>query len=136
MRMPPHLHIAVLEPEIAICHLPPDAEPPRPVPGTVIHSVTVTPEEISVVCEAAHAPAGARVERGWRALWIKGPIDFSLVGVLNSILDPLVKAHVPVFAISTFETDYVLVRGADLRAALTALRIAEHTIEPAPASPD
>ncbi len=135
MRMPPHLHIAVLEPEIAVCSLPPDVAPPRPVPGTVIYSVTVTPEEISVVCEAAHAPAGARVERGWRALRIQGPLDFSLVGVLNSVLTPLVKAQVPVFAISTFQTDFVLVRDTDLRPALTVLRIAEHTIESAPASP-
>jgi hypothetical protein len=128
MLMPPTLTISLLPDELVICRLPADATPPAVVPGGPLYSVTASADEISIVCRLEDAPEGATVERGWRAFVTEGPLDFSLVGVLNSMLTPLVGAKVPVFAMSTYATDYVLVREQDVRPATTALKIAGHTV--------
>src|ERR1700761_9598715 len=75
-----------------------------------LYSLTQTGAERSLVCEANRVPPDAKAERGWRCLRIAGPLDFSLVGVLAAIADPLARAAVPIFVISTFDTDYVLVK--------------------------
>jgi hypothetical protein len=69
-----------------------------------------------------------RCEGGWRALRVAGSLDFSLVGVLAGLLDPLARAGVSVFVLSTFDTDYLLVKGHDLEKALAALRRAGHAV--------
>ena len=126
--MPPKLTISLLPDDLVVCRLPADATPPAVVTGSRLYSVTASADEISIVCREAEAPAGATVEHGWRAFVADGPLDFSLVGVLNSMLTPLVDAKVPVFAMSTYTTDYVLVREQDVRPATTALKIAGHTV--------
>lgn len=128
MLMPPRLTISLLPDELAVCRLSADVEPPALPAGGSFYSITRTPDEVSIVCPAARVPDGADSERGWRAFVVDGPLDFSLVGVLDSVLTPLVEARVPVFAISTYTTDYVLVREMDLRPAKTALKIAGHTL--------
>jgi hypothetical protein len=87
-------------------------------------SVTRTREELSVVC--ADAEVAASCERGFRALAVAGPLDLELVGVLASLLEPLADAAIPVLALGTYDTDYLLVRADDLDAALAALRAAGH----------
>jgi hypothetical protein len=67
-------------------------------------------------------PPGVAAERGWRAIKVKGPLAFSLTGVLHGILAPLAAAEVSIFALSTYDTDYILVRDAGLARALAALR--------------
>jgi uncharacterized protein len=103
-----------------------------PIPGWAasapICSITRTADELSIVAPESATPAGVRAERGWRALKIAGPIDFALTGVLASILDPLAAAHIGIFAISTFDTDYVMVRTESLEPAIAALRAAGHTV--------
>ncbi len=89
-------------------------------------SVTRTAEELSIVCESSQVPQDARAQRGWRALRVAGTLDFSLTGVLASIADPLARAGVSIFAISTFDTDYVLVR--ELSEAIQALEAAGHEV--------
>ena len=128
MLMPPKLTISLLPDPLVVCRLPADAAPPAVVTGSPLYSVTASADEISIVCGDADVPAGATVERGWRAFVVDGPLDFSLVGVLNSMLTPLVDAKVPVFAMSTYTTDYVLVREQDVRPARTAFKIAGHTV--------
>lgn len=91
-------------------------------------SITKTADELSIVCESSLVPEGIRAQRGWRALKIEGPLDFALVGVLVSIVQPLVSAGISIFAISTFDTDYVLVGGAQLGAAIAALQSAGHDV--------
>ncbi len=119
----------VVEPGIlSVCRLDPDARWPDPPEGAVVHSVTRTADELSVVCGAGHEPDGARTEPGWRALRIVGPLDFTLVGVVASVATPLADAAVPVFVLSTFATDLLLVKGADLAAAVAALEAAGHTV--------
>jgi len=74
------------------------------------------------VCLEADAPADARVERGWRALKLHGPIPFSEVGVLAALAGAVARAGLSVFALSTYDTDYLLLRADDLPAGLDALR--------------
>jgi hypothetical protein len=96
--------------------------------------VVRTREEVSVVCsedachdgDAAHAHNAIKVERGWVALKLEGPFPFAMTGVLASVLAPLAEAKIPIFAISTFDTDYVLLKSADLEGARKALRAAGH----------
>jgi uncharacterized protein len=133
MRLPPQLHLTVLPGEFAVCQLPAGSEPPAHQPGTAFWSMTVTPEEVSVVCLAEEVPADANVHRGLRAIKIEGPLDFDVVGVLGSLTAPLTRAQVSVFAVSTYNTDYVLVGEHNLRQAVTALKIAGHLFEPRPA---
>jgi hypothetical protein len=90
--------------------------------------VTRTPDELSIVCAAGAVPDGSRSERGWRALRVAGPLDFSLTGVLVSLLAPLADAAVPAFAVSTHDTDYLLVKEESLARAADALRRAGHRL--------
>jgi hypothetical protein len=87
-----------------------------------LFSVTRTEDELSVVCPETEAPAGARVERGWRALKLQGPIPFSETGVIAGLATALAKEDLSVFALSTYDTDYLLLRGDDLSRAVDALR--------------
>ncbi|MBP2636417.1 MAG: hypothetical protein H6Q72_2324 [Firmicutes bacterium] len=91
-------------------------------------SVTKTTEELSIVCSEAVIPDEALCERGWRALKIAGILDFSLVGILSVVSEVLANVGVSIFAISTYNTDYILVRDNDLDAAVKALAGKGYTI--------
>ena len=95
---------------------------------TGVVSLTWTPDETSVICRADRVPAGAIVETGWRCFRVAGPLDLALTGILASIASPLAGARVNIFAFSTFDTDYVLVPGVRLAAAVAALAGAGHRI--------
>lgn len=90
------------------------------VPGTAFVSVTRTSSELSIVCPADMAPAGARVEGPWQAYAVDGTLDFAMVGVLVRLTTPLAAAGISVFAVSTFDTDYLLVPAARSEAAVRA----------------
>ena len=85
-------------------------------------SVTRTAEELSIVCEESAVPDDVRAERGWRALQLEGPIPFELTGVAAKFTNVLAERKISVFVISTFDTDYVLVKEASLDDAVEALR--------------
>jgi hypothetical protein len=91
--------------------------------------MTRTPDEISIVCDQSVVPERVRCERNWRCLKLAGPIPFSTVGVLASVVSPLADASISVFAISTFDTDYLMVKERDVEKAVEALRQAGHKIE-------
>ena len=74
-------------------------------------------------------PTDASAERGWCALEVAGPLDFSLTGVVASLVSPLAEAEVPIFVLSTFETDYLLVRERDLERSVEALAEAGHVVD-------
>jgi uncharacterized protein len=95
----------------------------------VFFSITRTADELSVVCAERDAPKDAKVEGGWRAMKVEGTLDFSLTGVLASISAPLADAGVSIFVVSTYETDYVLVKEASLMKAVPALEAAGHSVE-------
>jgi hypothetical protein len=122
------MRLAVLPGEFGVARL--DATDPTPgwaAQGSLC-SVTRTAEELSVVCAAEAIPAGVRAERGWRCLRVAGPLSFSLTGVIASIADPLAAAGLSIFVISTYDTDFVLVRGQTLGGAIECLRGAGHEV--------
>jgi len=84
-------------------------------------SITKTKEELSVVCPEDVAPAAATIEPDWRCLKVEGPLDFGLTGILSSLLEPLAKAKIGIFTISTFDTDYILVKKENLRKTIAIL---------------
>lgn len=96
--------------------------------GSGFVSITRTPDELSVVCAEDRVPSGTRCESGYVAIAVDGPLDPSLVGILVSIASPLAQARIPILAIGTFDTDYVLVREAHLERTLAVLREAGHTV--------
>jgi hypothetical protein len=98
------------------------------VDGPGLVSTTRTAEELSIVCATARVPLGVRVQGGWRAFQLHGPIPFSQTGVLSSLLAPLAAARVSIFAVSTFDTDYVLVPEGQLDDAKTAFRQAGNDV--------
>lgn len=112
---------------LAVCRLAPGAPLPGWAAGELL-AITRTATELSLVCDQAGVPAGVTAESGWRALRVAGPLDFSLTGVLAALAVPLAAAGVSIFALSTFDTDYVLVKEAALPAALEALRRAGHRV--------
>jgi hypothetical protein len=91
-------------------------------------SVTRTADELSIVVTKGCVPAGVQAEGAWRALKIAGPIPLCAVGILASIAEPLARAGINLFAISTFDTDYVLVLADRLEDARLALSAAGHTV--------
>lgn len=90
--------------------------------------MTRTADELSLVLPEAARHPDWQAETGWRAFRVDGTLDFSLTGVLASLADPLAAAAVSLFAISTYDTDYVLVREGDLERAMAALAAAGHTV--------
>ena len=99
-------------------------------------SFAQTADELSIVCEEARVPDGVRVEKDWVALKLEGPFPFSLTGVLSSFLQPLATAEIPIFALATFDTDYVLMKREKLEAAIKALGAAGHEMLAMPALRD
>ncbi|RMH21309.1 MAG: ACT domain-containing protein, partial [Acidobacteria bacterium] len=117
--------------ELAICRLAPGRVPRWAFRGDFI-AITRTPDELSVVCDAKSVPKRIRAEHGWRAIRVVGPLDLSLIGVLASIAVPLAEAGIGLFSISTYDTDYVLVRAAALDQAVAALTAAGHRFDVPP----
>ena len=94
--------------------------------GGELLSITRTPDELSIVCDAAKIPQSVRCRGGWRCLKVEGPLDFSLSGVLAALAEPLARAGIPIFVVSTFDTDDLLAAGADLDRAVAELAKARH----------
>ncbi|MEW6753185.1 MAG: ACT domain-containing protein [Candidatus Latescibacterota bacterium] len=122
------MRLALLDDELGVARLDASAPTPDWASEGSLSSVTRTTGELSVVCAAAAVPEGVPAERGWRCLRVAGPLDLALTGVLASVLTPLAEAKLSAFALSTYETDYVLVRGADLAPAVACLRAAGHEV--------
>ncbi len=120
------LRFSVVPGAFAVLRLAPDADVPAGLLAPPFHSVTRTAAELSIVCPEGALPDGARAETGWALLALEGPFPFDLVGILASFLGPLAAAGVGIFAASTFDTDYVLVKREKLDAALDALAAAGH----------
>jgi hypothetical protein len=120
------VQLRALPESYAVVRLQPGAELPAWVDMGPFRSVTRTEQEVSVVCRDHDVPDGESAERGWTVLEVVGPLDFSLSGLVASLVVPLAEAEVPIFVISTFESDYVLVRSSDLARAADALEDAGH----------
>jgi hypothetical protein len=125
-----HLTLSLLPDVLAICRLSPDA----PIPAWADHgpfvSVSRSRDELSIVCPQVNVPAEVRAERDWRCLKVEGPFALDgTIGVLAALAAPLAEARVSIFAVSTFDTDYLLVQEKDLTRAVEALEGAGHRVE-------
>lgn len=110
----------------AIVRLAPDAPIPDWATKGEFTSITRTADELSIVCPADNLPRDVDSQHHWICLKLEGPFPFSLTGVLLSFIEPLSKNDIPIFAISTFDTDYLLVQEEFAAATLNALRAAGH----------
>ena len=125
----PRLPLELLPDTLAICRL----EPGAPIPSWAAQpsrflTLSRTAEELSITTLQSTVPAGGTCERDYRAVRVRGPLPLNLVGVLAAIADPLAAAGLSIFAISTYDTDYVLVKARELEAALKVLQQAGHQI--------
>jgi hypothetical protein len=127
--VPVQVALSELAGTYAVCRLPVDAALPGWVLGVSgFVSVTRTAGELSVTCRADAVPPGTLAEGEFAALEVEGPLPISMIGVLAAIAGPLAGAGVSVFAISTYDTDYVLVKRAQLDDACQALELAGHRV--------
>ncbi len=122
------LKLNVLGVSLSICRLGPADPVPHWAWTGPFACVVRTGEELSVVCAATSVPEGVKVEPGWRALAVEGPLDVSLTGIMAGLTDPLAKASIPIFALSTFDTDYLLVPERHLRRAVDVLRASGYEV--------
>lgn len=120
------LKFTLLPKTFAISRLAPDADVPSWARGEFV-SITRTSEELSIVCDDAAAPAAS--DRGWKCLKLEGPMPLDTTGVAAAFTRVFADAGVSVFVISTFDTDYVLVRERNAGAAIDALSAAGYSVE-------
>lgn len=119
--------IEALQQKFTVCKVKPGAVLPLEAPFCFIGK---TDQELSLVCPAGYVPAETIArEEGWRGLRVEGTLDFSLVGVLSDISSRLAAAGISIFAVSTFDTDYILVKEAQFIPALKTLRSAGYQLK-------
>jgi hypothetical protein len=126
---PPRLSLILKPGRLAVCRLEPD----QPLPEWSLHSpefitMSRTRQELSITALESVVPDYVRAERGYRALMVEGPVPQNLIGIFASIVTPLAAAGMPIFAISTFDTDYVLVKEELLQGAVQVLEAAGHMV--------
>jgi uncharacterized protein len=115
--------------EYAICRLDPGSQDPTwAARDSRVSVIARTAEELSVLCSAESVPAGVKCEGGWRMFKFLGPFAFTQTGILAAVLAPLGEARIGILAVSTFDTDYVLVKEAELARARDVLVEARHVV--------
>jgi hypothetical protein len=123
------LQLEAIEVRLAVCRLDAGGDvPPWVDRSRAFTSVTRTSDELSVVCAQDDVPEGVPTEGPWRALRVQGPIVMTLIGVVAALANPLADAGISIFAISTFDTDYILVHEPDFEAAVAALTQSGHVV--------
>lgn len=124
------MDLSVLPGRFAICRLPPDREVPQWALGNrTFVSVTYTADELSIVCPDNSVPEDEKSETGWVAIKVQGPLDFSLTGILAALAAPLAESGISIFAISTYDTDYLMVKEGNLMPAKEVLEKKGHLIQ-------
>lgn len=114
----------------SILKQPPKTKIPLWIYSSSLYSISCTDEELSIVCETSVIEGEHKdKEDNWRCLKVQGPLDFSLTGILSSIAFPLAEAKISIFAISTFDTDYIMVKSDKLEDAKTTLKQAGFEID-------
>jgi len=126
------LRVLRLPGRYAVCRLSPADAVPSWANGPGFVSITRTDDELSIVCAEALVPRGTQCMRDYVAMRVEGTLAPELVGVLVSLAEPLADAGIPILAIGTHDTDYVLVREADLDRAVGALQHVGHEVDTQP----
>ena len=122
------LTLRLLPGTFAICRLDAVAPVPAWMPQGAFHATIRTAEELSIYCAESAVPSEVRAERGWRALQLIGPFDFSEFGVIASVAVPLAEAGISISVLATFDTDYIFVRESALESAAEILQAGGHRI--------
>lgn len=117
-----NLTMRLLEEKYGVSRLEKDQPIPSWCQKGEFYSTTKTSEELSIVCSVQYIPQNIKCERNWRILKVEGPLNFSLIGILASISTLLAKNSISIFALSTYDTDYILVKEKDVDNAITSLR--------------
>ena len=115
------LTIKLLKGKYGVCKLNKTELVPEWAKNSDFFSITRTSDELSIVCIEDSVPNGVKCEKGWRILKVEGPLDFSLIGILASISTILAQRGISIFAISTYNTDYILVKNKDIDSAVESL---------------
>jgi hypothetical protein len=123
------LQLIILKNTFAIYRFNPNVKVPEWISDSAFFSVTKSPDELSVVCEQnENNTSAAAVSCDWRALKIAGPLDLTLVGIIAEISRILKESNISIFSISTYETDYVLIKSRDLNKSVDSLKANGHEI--------
>ncbi len=122
------LIMKLLADKYGVCRLGSNDDLPKWAKDGEFFSITKTLDELSVVCCENNIPAEVTCEKDWRILKVEGPLDFALIGILASISTILAQAGISIFAISTYDTDYILVKDKDIENAINALSKEGHEI--------
>ncbi len=123
------MKLSILEDLFTVHRFPPDHEILKPVYESQFYSISKTENELSIVCSSSILLDSESSETSWSCIKVLGPLDFSITGILADISAVLAKAEVSIFAISTFDTDYILVKSEKLSVANEALQKAGYTFE-------
>jgi uncharacterized protein len=115
------LTMKLLKERFGVCRLNKKSEIPEWVQNGDFYSITKTMDELSIVCLQDNIPDNVKCEKDWRVLKVEGPLEFSLIGVLSSISTILAFKKISIFAISTYDTDYILIKDKDIDNAINAL---------------
>lgn len=119
----------IIEQALSIHRLAPDSKIPGQTCACDFYSITKTEEEISVKCSSSFKLQCEATSAGWLGLKVAGPLDFALTGILADITAALARANISIFALSTFDTDYILVKAEKISQAVDLLRNAGHTMK-------
>jgi hypothetical protein len=122
------LSLKILPHRMAVCRFEPTAPLPDWIGEVGFYSLTRTEAELTLVCPEANLASGTTSETGWRCFKVQGILDFSEIGIIFSLTQPLAENGVSVFVISTFDTDYFMVKEKDLSKAIDALTAEGHQV--------
>jgi hypothetical protein len=126
MKTPVGQRFRALAGRYAVCRLSSHAQVPPWATGPFVN-LTLTDDELAIICPAERVPAGIRAELDWRVLKLVGPFPFTAVGVLASLATPLARAGISLLSIATYDTDYFLVKADVFDEAVQVLLAAGHT---------
>ena len=112
------LTLSLVPGNFAVCRLSPNSDIPQWAIQSSFYSVTKTPEELSIVCAQEDVTEGVKSEQDWKMLQVEGPLDFSVTGIISSLACPLAEAEISIFALSTYDSDYIMVKQSSLKKAI------------------
>jgi len=115
------MNLRILDGTFSVCRLKPSDSIPEWVYRSSFYSISKSKDELSIVCESNYVPEDVKSEKNWNLIKVKGPLDFNLTGIFSSLTKPLAEDGISIFAISTFDTDYLLVKAEKIQDAKVAL---------------
>lgn len=122
------LNLKLLKGEYSVCRFDKNDEIPKWIFNEEFFSITKTEDELSIVCLQDNIKENIKCEKGWKVLKIEGPLDFSLIGILSRISTLMANNDISIFAISTYDTDYILIKEESINKAIKVLEDSNYNI--------